>query len=120
MSNLSFQIGYSLGTAAREFMRAIRRPTTQEVKAPSANAHASFPGPCLSPKVVDDLSHIPAMVRAKGVDLNHWYDVNTRVAAQPARKRRSRAKKTVELVAASPRLGSLNDLICPVDARAIC
>ncbi|MBP5060250.1 hypothetical protein [Pseudomonas chlororaphis] len=50
MSNLSFQIGYTLGTAAREFMRAIRKPSTQEVKAPSANAHASIPWPMSLPQ----------------------------------------------------------------------
>ncbi|WP_248915986.1 hypothetical protein [Pseudomonas moorei] len=98
MSTLSYQIGFTLGTVTREFLRAVKKSPDSRVKAPLADARPSLPGPCLSAKMVDDMSQIPAIVRAKGVDLYHWYDVNTRVAPQPARKRRRSVKSAEKLV----------------------
>lgn len=101
MSNLSYQIGFTLGAVTREFLRAVKKPPVPRLTAPSADARPSLPGPCLSAKMVDEMSQIPAIVRAKGVDLYHWYDVNTRVAPQPARKR-TRSPKPVKQGALCP------------------
>jgi hypothetical protein len=119
MSTLSYSIGHALGTITREFLRALKKPHVALESQPKAAPHRHQLPPCLPAGLVDEMCHVPAIVRSKGVDLNHWYSVNTREIQKPARKRRVKTAKAEGQVIPG-RLGSLNDLICPVDASAVC
>jgi len=99
MSIHSHQIGFALGAVTREFLRAVKMPSITVPLRPSTDAFASLPGPCIPAQMVNDLSQVPAIVRAKGIDLYQWYEMNTRVATKPTGYPSARA------------LGPLNDLI---------
>jgi len=118
MSTLSYGIGHALGTIAREFLRALKKPHVALESRPKAAPHQHQLPSCLPTGLVDEMCHVPAIVRSKGVDLNHWYSVDTREIQKPARKRRVKTAKAEGQVIPG-RLGSLNDLICPVDASAV-
>ncbi|MGY2182315.1 hypothetical protein [Pseudomonas agarici] len=97
MSKLTFNIGYAIGIVTREFLRAVNTkdawatpPTTPTKVAPQVQ----LPPPCVPDNVLRDMDRQPAMVRAYGTDLNHWYEANTRMVQKPARKRRSRTTDT--------------------------
>ncbi|MNJ46038.1 hypothetical protein D3C77_411580 [compost metagenome] len=113
MSRLSYGIGHAFGTVVREFLRALKKNHAPLVSQSKAAPHSYQLTPYLPAGVVDGMCHVPAIVRSKGVDLNHWYEVNTRVIQKPPRKRRVKAAKAADQVT-SGRLGPLNDLICPV------
>lgn len=109
MSNLSYHVGYALGTVTREFLREVRKPVALH----SEELESCLPGACLPSEVVDALSSVPAIVRTKGIDLHQWYEANTRPIAQPARKRRSKESEPEAHQAhpTAPALGCLADLI---------
>ncbi|WP_339437506.1 hypothetical protein [Pseudomonas sp. EL_65y_Pfl1_R32] len=92
MSKLTYNFGFSLGVVAREFLRAMKKSNIRPVDQPQAKSHGQLPPPCVTDSMVREMDHLPAMVRAKGVDLNLWYKANTRVVEKPARKRRSPGK----------------------------
>ena len=119
MSKLSYRIGFALGTVTREFLRAVHKPHLASVTPPIATLRAQPPAPYLSGRLLEDVCHVPAIVRCKGVDLNHWYKANVHEVQKPARKRRAKTKKPTGRTN-QPRLGSLNDLICPVDSSMVC
>jgi len=83
MSRLGYQLGFTLGTITREFLREVKKAASAQNTTPSTDAHSSLPGPCLSSQAVDDLSQVPAIVR-KGVDLHQWYEANTKPVSKPA------------------------------------
>lgn len=92
MSKLTYKLGFALGVVAREFLRAVKKSNIRPADQPQAKYHVQLPPPCVSDSMVRDMDHLPAMVRAKGVDLNLWYNANTRVVEKPARIPRSRGK----------------------------
>jgi len=99
MPQLNHRLGFTLGTFARKFLRAIKNHMMSAASRHSSNAAVSLPGPCLSDQMISDLSQVPAIVRSKGVDLRHWYEVNTRPVNRPMG------------CTAMPAMGSLADLI---------
>lgn len=109
MSNLSYHVGYALGTVTREFLREVRGPVAPH----SDELESCLPDPCLPPEVVDELSSVPAIVRARGVDLYQWYESNTQPITKPVRKRRSKKSEpeTQQTHPTAPALGCLADLI---------
>ena len=92
MSKLTYKLGFAFGVVVREFLRAMKKSNIRPADQPQAKSHVQLPPPCVSDSMVRDMDHLPAMVRAKGVDLNLWYNANTRVVEKPARKPRSRGK----------------------------
>ena len=92
MSKLTYNFGFALGVVAREFLRAMKKSNIRPADKPQAKSHGQLPPPCVSDSMVRDMDHLPAMVRAKGVDLNLWYKANTREVEKPVRKRRSPGK----------------------------
>lgn len=92
MSKLTYNLGFALGAVVREFLRAVRKTNPIAVVQSQANSHGQLPPPCIPDSQVREMDHFPAIVRAKGVDLNLWYAVNTRAVEKTPRKPRSRAK----------------------------
>ncbi|WP_016969130.1 hypothetical protein [Pseudomonas tolaasii] len=92
MSKLTYNLGFALGAVAREFLRAVKKTNPTAVVQSQANSHGLLPPPCIPDSLVREMDHFPAIVRAKGVDLNLWYAVNTRAVEKTPRKPRSRAK----------------------------
>lgn len=113
MSKFSYQVGYALGTFTREFLREVETPAALTDTVRFTTIAPPFPPPCLSAQAVDELSQIPAVVRAKGIDLYQWYEANTRLAPKPTRKRRPRTTRAQKPAtqAVGPVLGCLADLI---------
>jgi hypothetical protein len=107
MSALTYRIGYAFGTVTREFLRAVTQPSTSQPHHALATGVSSLPESCLSAQRVQELTQVPAIVRAKGVDLNHWYEANTREATTPVRKSRKRSQQAEN----KPALSSLAELI---------
>lgn len=107
--SIGFRFGFALGTLTREFLRTMKRP------APLVPAHAS-PIVQLTHKAPtridwDELRRIPTLAR-RGVDLNQWFENNTKPV--PPTKHRARQRKPSKPKASELRMGSLNDLIAPV------
>ena len=92
MSKLTYNLGFALGAVLREFLRAVKKPHPTAVAQPQANSQGKLPPPCIPDNLVREMDHLPAIVRAKGVDLNLWYAANTRAVEKTPRKPRSRAK----------------------------
>lgn len=92
MSKLTYNLGFALGAVAREFLRTVKKNNAAPVSQPQANTRGQLPPPCVPDSLVREMDHLPAMVRAKGVDLNLWYAANTRAVEKTLRKPRSRAK----------------------------
>lgn len=117
----SFEIGFALGSVVREFRRALSRPPVV-VQAPVASSvqriePAMLAGP--TAKELEHISDVPAIVRLKKVNLNDWYLANTREVQKPKRARKSKpakaAPKAKTPVRKELKLGSLDQLIAPVD-----
>ncbi|WP_260492992.1 hypothetical protein, partial [Pseudomonas aeruginosa] len=70
-------------------------------------------------KELEHISDVPAIVRLKKVNLNDWYLANTREVQKPKRARKSKpakaAPKAKTPVRKELKLGSLDQLIAPVD-----
>jgi hypothetical protein len=92
MSKLAYNLGFALGVVAREFLSVVKKSNIRPADQPPAKSHGQLPPPCVPDSMVREMDHLPAMVRAKGVDLNLWYAANTRVVEKPARKPRARGK----------------------------
>lgn len=105
----SFRIGYALGTLTREFMRSMKRTAP----AVQTQAHSAVHLASIMPTRNDwsELCRIPTLAR-RGVDLNQWFDANTK--AVPQTKRSPRKRKPSKLKATELRMGPLDDLIAPV------
>ncbi|WP_252090650.1 hypothetical protein [Pseudomonas sp. MWU13-3659] len=107
----SFRFGYALGTLIREFMRSMKRTTPAVQTQAQPVIHLASITPTRNDW--DELCRIPTLAR-RGVDLNHWFDANTRPA--PETKRRSRSRKPTRSKAQERRMGPLDELIAPVAA----
>lgn len=105
----SFRFGYALGTLTREFMRSMKRATPAVQTQAQPVIHLANIKPTRNDW--DELCRIPTLAR-RGVDLNRWFDANTK--AVPASKRRARQRKPSKPKAPDLRMGSLDDLIAPV------
>lgn len=105
----SFRFGYALGTLTREFVRSMKRTTPAVPTQAQPVAHLTSITPTRNDW--DELCRIPALAR-RGVDLNQWFDANTK--AVPPTKRRTRQRKPSKSKAPELRMGPLNDLIAPV------
>ncbi|WP_412461745.1 hypothetical protein ACK2SD_07215 [Pseudomonas sp. SC11] len=104
-----FRLGYALGTLTREFLRSMKR-TTPPVPAQTQPV-ARFANISPTRNDWDELCRIPTLAR-RGVDLNQWFDANTKPV--PPTKRRVRKRKSAQRKAPELRMGSLDDLIVPV------
>lgn len=121
MSTFSYRVGYALGTVTREFLRAVKKPKPAAPAQPLI-ARRSMPAPYLSDQVLEQMCQVPAIVRLKQVNLNTWYAANTREIPVKPKRTRTRKPKAKSAEAAPPalRLGSLNDLIAPVEPSLSC
>ncbi|ESW41098.1 MULTISPECIES: hypothetical protein [Pseudomonas] len=106
-----FRFGYALGTLTREFLRSMKRTTPPVPVQAQPVAHFASISPIRNDW--DELCRFPTLAR-RGVDLNQWFDTNTKPV--PPTKRRVRQRKPAQRKAPEPRMGSLNDLIAPVAA----
>jgi hypothetical protein len=81
---------------------------------------AAAPHP--SRQVLEHMCQVPAIVRLKQVDLNAWYAANTREVQVKVKKPRNRKPKAKQAQAATNtlRLGSLNELIAPIEPSMNC
>lgn len=105
MSTLSYNVGYTLGTVARELLRVMKSPKHTAPASPLIAKQLLQAAPHPSGQVLETMRQVPAIVRLKGVDLNSWYETNTRVVAvkKPARQRKPRTLgKTVEAAETTP------------------
>ncbi|NWN48972.1 hypothetical protein HT121_15810 [Pseudomonas sp. MAFF 301514] len=92
MSTLSYNVGYTLGAVARGFLRVMKSPKHTAPASPLIATQLLQAAPHPSGQVLETMRQVPAIVRLKGVDLNSWYEANTRVVAvkKPARQRKPR------------------------------
>ncbi|MGE8113852.1 hypothetical protein [Pseudomonas sp. NPDC086566] len=104
-----FRFGYALGTLTREFLRTMKRPAPVVLAQVQPVVQVASIAPTRSDW--DELCRIPTLAR-RGVDLNHWFETNTKAA--PPTKRRSRQRKPSKPKAPELRMGPLNDLIAPI------
>ncbi len=115
----SYHFGYALGTVTREFLRAVKQSKPAAAPGKSLVAERAMPAavPHPSGQVLEHMCQVPAIVRLKQVDLNAWYEANTR-EAQVKKPRRTRTRRPKEKPAESTipvlRMGSLDELIAPV------
>ena len=105
----SFRFGYALGTLTREFVRSMKRTTPAIPTQAQPVAHLTSITPTRNDW--DELCRIPTLAR-RGVDLNQWFDANTK--AVPPTKRRTRQRKPSKAKAPEQLMGPLDDLITPV------
>ena len=92
MSTLSYNVGYTLGAVARGFLRVMKSPKHTAPASPLIATQLLQAAPHPSGQVLETMRQVPAIVRLKGVDLNSWYEANTRVVEvkKPARQRKPR------------------------------
>lgn len=105
----SFRLGYALGTLTRELMLSLKRATPSVPAQAEPVVHLVSITPTRNDW--DELCRIPTLAR-RGVDLNQWFDANTK--AVPPTKRQPRQRKPSKSKAPELRMGSLDDLIAPV------
>lgn len=120
MSTFSYRVGYALGTVTREFLRAVKQPKPTACATPLMAMPAAAPHP--SGQVLEQLCQVPAIVRLKQVDLNAWYAANTREVPVKVKKPRTRKPKAkpAQVTTKELRLGSLNELIAPIEPSMNC
>lgn len=110
---MSFRIGYSVGTFASACLRSLKDAANRDQSSPDTPSVAM---PVHSTRNDwDELSRTPALAR-RGVDLNRWYEENTKEAKpdKPKRKRssgRKAAPAATLFVGPQPKLGPLDTLI---------
>lgn len=126
---MSYRFGESVGTALREIIRSVRNAQTQARAArpsiaPAERRVVEFPQPIVSAAVLEEMDHVPALVRRNAIDLNTWFKQNTQEAQPEKPKRERKPRKPKAASAAGPvqspaprvlRPGSLDQLIAPVD-----
>ena len=126
---LSYRFGESVGTALREIIRSVRNAQAQARAARPSIALAErrvveFPQPIVSAAVLEEMDHVPALARRHGINLNTWFQDNTREAQPEKPKRERKPRKPKAASAAEPvqspaprvlRPGSLDQLIAPFD-----
>ncbi|WP_248767857.1 hypothetical protein [Pseudomonas sp. MWU12-2345] len=111
MSKLTYTLGFALGTVTREFLRAVKTTSASPVPQAKAALSVQLPPPCVPDNVLRDMDRQPAMLRAyDGIDLNLWYEENTRVVQKPTRKRRPRKTDADQVNTAL--VGSLTPAAC--------
>jgi len=111
--SISFRVGYSVGTFVSACRRSLKDGAIRELPStgktsvglPLHNTRNDW----------DELSRTPTLAR-KGVDLNRWYEENTKEAKpeKPKRKRssaRKAAPASTLFVGPLPKFGSLDQLI---------
>lgn len=127
---LSYRFGESVGTALREIIRSVRNAqaqarTVRPSLAPLERRVVEFPQPIVSAAVLEEMDHVPALARRHGINLNTWFQDNTR-EAQPEKPKRERKPRKPKAAASAtepaqspaPRVlrpGSLDQLIAPFD-----
>ncbi|WP_237860788.1 hypothetical protein [Pseudomonas sp. PGPR81] len=111
--SVSFRVGYSVGIFVSACRRSLKDGATREL--PSTG----IPSACLPMLSTrndwDELSKTPTLAR-RGVDLNRWYEENTKEAKldKPKRKRssvRKAAPASTLFVGPLPKFGPLDELI---------
>lgn len=107
----SFRFGYALGTLTREFLRSLQRTTPPVLAQAQPVVHLANIAPTRNDW--DELSRTPTLAR-RGVDLNQWFDVNTKPA--PNTKPAKRQRKPKQSITPELRTGPLKDLIDPAAA----
>ncbi|WP_438299551.1 hypothetical protein [Pseudomonas sp. NMS19W] len=105
----SFRFGYALGTFARDFIRSMKRTTPVAPTQAQPVVHLASITPTRNDW--EELCRIPTLAR-RGVDLNQWFDANTK--AVPPAKRRPRQRKPKNTEASELVMGPLDNLIAPV------
>lgn len=113
MNSVAFRFGVFAGTALRECLRSARhKSTSAPVASKPTPTLLQLPQPHLSDAEINDLCHVPAIVRS-GVNLNDWFLANTHECKAKTRKPRRRGNVVINVDAAteSTRFGSLNELI---------
>ncbi|QCI14088.1 hypothetical protein E6B08_23290 [Pseudomonas putida] len=111
--SISFRVGYSVGTLVSACRRSLKDGATRELPStdiPSAGLHM-----LCTRNDWDELSKTPTLAR-RGVDLNRWYEENTKEAKpdKPKRKRssvRKAAPASTSFVGPLPKFGPLDQLI---------
>ncbi|WP_426428081.1 hypothetical protein [Pseudomonas palmensis] len=106
-----FRFGYALGTLTREFLRSMKRTVPRVQAQAQVQPAAHFASITPTRNDWDELCRIPTIAR-RGVDLNQWFDANTKPV--PPTKRRNRPRKPDQRKTPELRMGSLDDLIAPV------
>lgn len=128
---LSYRFGESVGTALREIIRSVRNAQAQARAArpsiaPAERRVVEFPQPIVSAAVLEEMDHVPALVRRNAIDLNTWFKQNTQEAQPEKPKRERKPRKPKAASAAEPvqspaprvlRPGSLDQLIAPIDPK---
>ncbi|SFY09209.1 hypothetical protein [Azotobacter vinelandii] len=117
--SLSYRFGVALGTVTREVLSTVRQPQPRSTPQPNRSLSVA---PHPSGQILETICRVPAFVRLNKVDLNTWYEQNTR-ELRPEKTKRKRTNKPKPKTAktadsveqALPKLGSLNDLIAPVE-----
>lgn len=114
-----FQLGFALGSVVKKGLKELRHaahnptPPKQVVL-----RQAVFTDRHPSGELLETMCQVPAIVRLKGVNLQDWYQQNTReLPAKPKRRSRAKAKRDTDKPAA-PKLGSLDQLIAPIEPLA--
>lgn len=124
MSTFSYRAGYALGTVTRGFLRAVKQSQPAVPAAKASIAKQAMPAAASHPssQVLEPMCQVPAIVRLKQVDLNAWYEANTREVPVKVKKPRTRKPKAKPVQASTNalRLGSLNDLIAPIEPSMNC
>lgn len=111
--SIPYRVGYSVGTFASACLRSLKDGANREQ--PSTDIPSAGLPVHSTRNDWDELSRTPALAR-QGVDLNRWYEENTKEAKpeRPKRKRSS-ARKAVpastSFVGPLPKFGSLDQLI---------
>ncbi|PUA46356.1 hypothetical protein C5U62_13030 [Pseudomonas protegens] len=99
MSTRSYRFGLALGTLVREALRATKHPRTTQPCQAARPRQVPWPEAPLPPAALEQLCRVPAIVRRNGVNLNQWFEANTRENTSTNTLRR----------------GSLNELIASVE-----
>ena len=111
--SISFRVGYSVGTFVSACRRSLKDGVTRELASPNIPPVGL---PVHSTRNDwDELSKTPTLAR-RGVDLNRWYEENTKEAKpdRPKRKRSTARKAdpaSTSFVGPLPQFGSLDQLI---------
>ncbi|APQ05683.1 hypothetical protein V2K54_09550 [Pseudomonas alliivorans] len=120
MSTASYRFGEMVGTAVRECMRALNHKPASAPVFVSATLSKTIPKTAITSGEYEALCAVPAMVRLNGINLHDWYEANMQ-ECKPAKKPRKKPQapkqtaeskaKASDSVSASPKLGSLDQLI---------
>lgn len=102
MSKLTYQLGYVLGTATKDFLHGATQASSSFDDKHQGGALLQLPPPCIPDSQLREMDQFPAMLRVRGIDLNTWYAKNTREVEKRSRKRRSKTKAHSPTIPAEP------------------